>query len=124
MLPKMSDIMAMLRNAVAEFGGDTEIRKIPLNLDTASEDSSSYFSTKLNHVYKGLPSTTLLIRDGEVVAAVVERRDKSVADVQLKSLRQLYGRRKRIIAETGQYPGAGTELLKNNPNDAIDTEIE
>ena len=99
-MPRMADLMAMLRNAAREFGADTPITRLPLDRDTAppNTDPSSYESATRNPVI-GHGNPALLIRLGPDGTMKLEAVAKGDTDVHREDMKKMYTQRKKDWAE-------------------------
>lgn len=92
----MADLLAQLRAAVAEFGGDTEVSKLTLDLDRdAGEVETGYWSQVPNPA-RGGKSPPLYARiDEGGIGFEYAAEDDGKPDIHRQEQQKLYSRLKR-----------------------------
>jgi len=115
----MADVMATLRAAMAEFGGDTPIRQAMRNSEPLDDGMLGDKPNMAGHAKTavvfhvdehGIAFGSLAVKDGTPGAHQV-------------SQRKMYAKKNRKVREWGWYPAISTEQLKDNTNEALDTPI-
>lgn len=118
---RAADLLATLRNAVAEFGGDAKVERIQTVAVPDDADPSGYTATKPNPAI-GASHNALLIRLGPNGTMKLEVGNKGETDAHRREMRAMYGRRNRKWREEGKDEGRSTAELAGNPNEALETQ--